>query len=1245
MNRIPYKNADAVKRLEQLLQQRILVLDGAMGTMIQEHKLEEEDFRGERFADHASSLKGNNDLLTLTRPDIIAAIHRNFLESGADIIETNTFNATSISQADYGTESLAEELNFESAVLARTVVDGFMAEHPDRPCFVLGSLGPTNRTASLSPDVNRPEYRNISFADLRDAYAEAARGLVRGGSDLLVVETVFDTLNCKAALFGIGQLFEELGYRLPVMISGTIIDASGRTLSGQTVEAFWYSIRHVKPFSIGLNCALGAAEIRPWIQELARVADCPVSLYPNAGLPNELGEYDDTPGQMAGLLGDFAAEGLLNLVGGCCGTRPEHIAAIRAATGSAQPRNIPTQKAWCRLSGLEPLTITPELNFLNIGERTNVTGSAVFRRLIQNDDYPAALDVARQQVENGAQIIDINMDEGLLDGPQAMTTFLKLIASEPDIARVPVMIDSSRWEVLEAGLQCLQGKGVVNSISMKEGEQPFIEQARKVLQYGAAVIVMAFDEAGQADSLERRVEICKRAWKILTEEVGFPPQDIIFDPNIFAVATGIAEHNSYGLDFIEATRQIKQACPGALISGGLSNISFSFRGQDRIREAIHSVFLYHAIQAGLDMAIVNAGQLEIYDEIDPRLREAVEDVVLNRSPDATEVLLGIAQEFQGGGKQQVVDDQWRQLPVNQRLSHALVKGINSHVEEDTEEARQLAERALDVIEGPLMDGMNVVGDLFGAGKMFLPQVVKSARVMKQAVAVLEPHIEAEKRRDNQENRGQSSGATPTPSGRGHIVMATVKGDVHDIGKNIVGVVLRCNNFDVTDLGVMVPGENIISRARELDADIIGLSGLITPSLEEMRTVAAEMKRQGLQQPLMIGGATTSPMHTALKIEPEYDNGVFWVKDASRAVGVARKLINPESRQKLQEQTAAEFATLRERRAGGSRRKPPVSLQQARSNRLAIDWSAGAPPLPAEPGLHVLENYPLENLVDYIDWTPFFRTWELAGRYPAILEDPVVGESASGLYQDARDMLDSIIREGWLQARAVVGLYPAASRGDDVVLFQDDEHGEELETLLFLRQQRAKAEGKASRSLADYVAPEASGVSDHIGLFAVTAGLGIETKLAEFEAAHDDYHAILLKALADRLAEAFAEHLHQLVRKDLWAYDRDESLDNAALISEAYRGIRPAPGYPSCPDHSEKEKIFRLLDAPGNAGMTLTSGYAMLPTAAVCGYYFAHPEAEYFVLGPVMPDQLEDYAQRRNCSVEDVRRLLPANLAD
>jgi 5-methyltetrahydrofolate--homocysteine methyltransferase len=1199
MNEIPYKNPDNVRRLEHLLAGRIMVLDGAMGTMIQGYDLDEGDFRGDRFTDHSLPLKGNNDILSLTRPEVIAEIHRAFLDAGADVVSTNTFNATAISQADYGSDNLAEELNFASATLARRVVDEFMTQHPDREAFVLGALGPTNRTASLSPDVNRPEYRNINFEQLRDAYAEAARGLVNGGADLLVVETVFDTLNCKAALFGIGNVFEELDCRLPVLVSGTIVDASGRTLSGQTVEAFWHSIRHAKPFAVGLNCALGAAEIRPWIRELARVADCPVSLYPNAGLPNELGEYDDTPEKMAGLLHDFANEGLLNLVGGCCGTRPEHIAAIAEAVEGARPRTVPEREAFCRLSGLEPLTITPELNFVNIGERTNVTGSAIFRRLIQNDDYPAALDVARQQVENGAQIIDVNMDEGLLDGPRAMTTFLNLIASEPDIARVPVMIDSSRWEVIEAGLQCLQGKGVVNSISLKEGVEPFMEQARKVLRYGAAVIVMAFDENGQADTLERRVAICQRAWKILTEDVGFPPQDVIFDPNIFAVATGISEHDSYGVDFIEATRRIKAACPGAMISGGLSNISFSFRGQDRIREAIHSVFLYHAIRAGLDMAIVNAGQLDIYDEIDPKLREAVEDVVLNRSPGATESLLTIAQEFQGGAKKQEQDESWRELPVHERLAHALVKGINTHVEEDTEEARQQANRALDVIEGPLMDGMNVVGDLFGAGKMFLPQVVKSARVMKQAVAVLVPYIEEEKRRTGDKS-----------SSRGHIVMATVKGDVHDIGKNIVGVVLRCNNFEVTDLGVMVPGENIIAKAREVDADIIGLSGLITPSLEEMRQVAAEMQRQGLEQPLMIGGATTSPMHTALKIEPEYDNGVFWVKDASRAVGVASKLISPQDRSELQAATAEEFAALRERRSGASKRKPPVRLAEARANRLQLDWSAFKPTFPASPGLHVLDDYPLENLVPYIDWTPFFRTWELAGKFPEILDDPVVGETASGLYRDAGDMLDRIVSEGWLQANAVFGLYPAASSGDDVVLFTNESRDEELETLNFLRQQRAKAKGRSNRCLADYIAPAESGAEDWAGLFAVTAGLGIEEKLAEFEAAHDDYHAILLKALADRLAEAFAEHLHQRVRREFWGYAREESLDNEELILEAYRGIRPAPGYPACPEHSEKEKIFRLLDA-----------------------------------GPVLDDQLEDYAARKGCTVDELKRLIPMNLAN
>jgi 5-methyltetrahydrofolate--homocysteine methyltransferase len=1232
MMTLPYKDPDQVMRLEQQLADRILVFDGAMGTMIQAHQLEETDFRGKRFADHQALLKGNNDLLSLTRPDLILDIHRSFLEAGADFIETNTFNATRISQADYGTESLVREINRESAVLARTAVDEYRAGGVERECFVLGALGPTNRTASLSPDVNRPEYRNTSFDQLRHAYVEAALGLVEGGADLLIVETVFDTLNCKAALFGVAETFDALGYRLPVIISGTIVDASGRTLSGQTVEAFWISIRHTRPFAVGLNCALGATEIRPWIKELARVADCPVSLYPNAGLPNELGDYDDTPEHMAQVLADFAQQGLLNLVGGCCGTTPQHITAIVEAVRDKAPRALPDRPTWCRLSGLEPFTFTPELNFVNIGERTNVTGSALFRRLIQQDDYSAALDVARQQVENGAQIIDVNMDEGLLDGPQAMTTFLNLIASEPDIARVPVMVDSSRWDVLEAGLKCLQGKGVVNSISLKEGEGPFIEQARAVLRYGAAVIVMAFDEQGQADTVERRVAVCRRAWDILTAEVGFPPEDIIFDPNIFAIATGMAEHNSYAVDFIEATRKIKVACPGALVSGGLSNISFSFRGQDRIREAIHSVFLYHAIKSGLDMAIVNAGQLEIYDEIDPRLRTAVENVVLNRTEDATEHLLELAQEFQGSREQDTGEEEWRLLPVHDRLVHALVKGINSHVEDDTEEARRNSKRALDVIEGPLMDGMNVVGDLFGAGKMFLPQVVKSARVMKQAVAVLIPHIEEEKRRTGETSRNQ-----------GHIVMATVKGDVHDIGKNIVGVVLRCNNFEVTDLGVMVPAEKIIATALELDADIIGLSGLITPSLEEMRLVAAEMKSQGLEKPLMIGGATTSPMHTALRIEPEYDNGVVWVKDASRAVGVARQLIDPAHRKQLQAKTADEYQALRDRRSGRSKRKPPVSLEQARANRQRIDWHSEQPERPAHPGVHVLDDYPIGELVEFIDWTPFFQTWELAGRYPDILRDSIVGETATSLYADAREMLEAIVQEKWLQARAVFGVFPAAAAGDDVRLFTDDRRDTVLTTLNFLRQQRPKAEGRANRCLADYVAPLESGLEDHAGLFAVTAGLGIQKKLDEFEAEHDDYRAILLKALADRLAEAFAERLHQRVRQEFWAYAAGESLTAEELIRERYRGIRPAPGYPACPDHSEKEKIFAVLDAPGKAGMELTSGYSMLPAASVCGYYFAHPQAEYFVLGPVLPDQLADYAKRKDCSVDQVRRLLPSNL--
>ncbi len=1232
MQPLPYRNPEQAAALSIALADRILVFDGAMGTMIQDRGLDESDFRGERFAAHPISLKGNNDLLSLTRPELIGAIHNGFLEAGAELIETNTFNANAVSQADYGTQSLVREMNRSSAAIARSAVDAYLATWPLRSAWVAGALGPTNRTASLSPDVNHPEFRNIDFDELRAAYAEAAAGLIEGGADLLVVETVFDTLNCKAALFGVAETFEQLGFRLPLLVSGTIVDASGRTLSGQTVEAFWNSIRHARPFAVGLNCALGAKEIRPWIQELARVADCPVSLYPNAGLPNELGQYDDTPEHMARLLGEFADQGLLNLVGGCCGATPTHIAAIAEAVRGKAPRSIPRRPQHCRLSGLEPFTFRPELNFVNVGERTNVTGSAIFRRLIQADDFAGALEVARQQVENGAQIIDVNMDEGLLDGPRAMTTFLNLIASEPDIARVPVMIDSSRWDVLEAGLKCLQGKGVVNSISLKEGEAAFVAQARRVLRYGAAVIVMAFDESGQADTLERRVAVCRRAWRILTEEVGFPPEDVIFDPNIFAIATGISEHNRYAVDFIEAIRQIKRHCAGALVSGGLSNISFSFRGQDRIREAIHSVFLYHAIRAGLDMAIVNAGQLEIYDQIDPRLRDAVEDVVLDRTEDATDQLLALANEFQGSGRREESDASWRALPVHERLVHALVKGINSHIEADTEEARRSARMALDVIEGPLMDGMNVVGDLFGAGKMFLPQVVKSARVMKQAVAVLVPHIEEEKRRSGQAVKSQ-----------GHIVMATVKGDVHDIGKNIVGVVLRCNNFEVTDLGVMAPVEKILSTARDIGADIIGLSGLITPSLEEMRVVAAEMRLQGMTQPLMIGGATTSPMHTALRIEPEYANGVVWVKDASRAVGVARQLIDPEARLRLQRQTAEEYRAMRERREAGSRRQPPVSLAAARANRFTVDWAAEPPSVPRQPGLQVLDDYPLSKLVDFIDWTPFFQTWELSGRYPDILDDPVVGEAASSLFADAREMLDLIVAENWLQARAVFGIFPAAAEGDDVLLYADDSRSEVRETLCFLRQQRAKARGRANRCLADYVAPADSGLCDHIGLFAVTAGIGIESRLRQFEAAHDDYRAILLKALADRLAEAFAEHLHQRVRREFWGYSEEEDLDNAALIAEAYSGIRPAPGYPACPDHSEKSKLFRLLDASANTGMELTSGYAMLPAASVSGYYFAHPRSEYFVLGPILPDQLEDFAMRKGCSLEEVRRLLPGNL--
>ncbi|HKJ18084.1 MAG TPA: methionine synthase [Xanthomonadales bacterium] len=1234
MLNFPWKSPGKVDQLRVMLEKRILVTDGAMGTMIQACNLDEDDFRGERFASHPTPLKGNNDLLCLTRPDIVTRIHNKFLDAGAEIIETNTFTSTAPAQADYGTQNLVYELNNRGAALALEAIDSRKESDQGKHCFVMGALGPTNRTASLSPDVNRPEYRNTSFSELRETYAEAARGLFEGGADILAVETVFDTLNCKAALAGIFDVFEEKEARLPVIVSGTIIDASGRTLSGQTVEAFWNSIRHSKPLAVGLNCALGALEIRPWIQELSRIADCPVILYPNAGLPNELGEYDDTPDNMAGLLGDFAEQGLFNIVGGCCGTTPAHIAAIASAVKDVRPRTIPVVARNCRLSGLEPLNLTSDLNFVNVGERTNVTGSARFRRLIQADDFEAALDVARDQVENGAQIIDVNMDEGLLDGPFAMRTFLNCIASEPDIARVPVMIDSSRWDVIEAGLECIQGKGIVNSISLKEGEEPFVEQARAILGFGAAVIVMAFDEKGQADNVDRRVAICQRAWKILTETVGFPPEDIIFDPNIFAIATGIPEHNRYGLDYIEATTEIKKHCPGAMISGGVSNISFSFRGQNKVREAIHSVFLYHAIHAGMDMGIVNAGQLEVYDEIEPELRKAVEDVVLDADPEAAERLLKIAQKFQGGNEREARDESWREAEVNQRLVHALVKGNNSYIEQDTEEARQTSDRALDVIEGPLMEGMNLVGDLFGDGRMFLPQVVKSARVMKQAVAVLIPHIEEEKKRDGDQS-----------SSKGHVIMATVKGDVHDIGKNIVAVVLRCNNFEVTDLGVMVPGETILNEASKHNADIVGLSGLITPSLEEMRLVAAEMKHRGMNQPLLIGGATTSRVHTALRIEPEYDQGVFWVKDASRAVGVVRKLIGTETRAALHRETRKDYQALRDRRSGSSKRKPPIGLKESRRRAAKLTWNESTVVQPSMSGVRVFDSINLAELSDLIDWTPFFQAWELSGRYPEILKDDVVGKAATSLYDDARQMLDSIISEEWLAAKAVTGIFPAASSGDDVFLYESDKRSSVLETLCFLRQQKARPEGKPQQSLADFVSPVEDTTNDHIGLFAVTAGIGIEPWLQKFEAQHDDYSAILLKALADRLAEALAEYMHRKVRKELWGYARDEDLDNRQLIKEAYQGIRPAPGYPACPDHSEKTKIFSLLDAEQSIGMRLTESYAMWPAASVSGYYFAHPESRYFVLGPVLPDQIEDYAARKGLDPDTVRKLLPANLHD
>jgi 5-methyltetrahydrofolate--homocysteine methyltransferase len=1220
---------ERVKRLKGLLDERIVFLDGAMGTMIQQHKLDERAFRGDRFRAHGKDLKGNNDILVLTKPDVISGIHRDYLEAGADIIETNTFNSSAISQADYGTEALVPEINYRAARIARETADQF-AHAAGRPAFVAGALGPTSRMASLSPDVNDPGYRSVTFDDLVTTYKEAGRALLMGGVDLLLIETIFDVLNAKAAIYAAQSLFDELAIEVPLIISGTISDASGRLLSGQTTEAFWNSIRHSKPLAVGLNCALGATQLRQYIADLSNIADTYVSAYPNAGLPNAFGEYDETAEETAQILRDFASSGLLNIVGGCCGTTPQHIRLMSEGLRQFPRRTVPVIAPKCRLSGLEPLNIDEETLFVNVGERTNVTGSAKFRKLIEANDYNAALDVARQQVVSGAQMIDVNMDEGMLDSEAAMVRFLHLVAAEPDIARVPVMIDSSKWSVIEAGLKCVQGKAVVNSISLKEGEEAFITHAKKVRSYGAAMVVMAFDEQGQADSIERKLSICKRCYDILTNRAGVSPEDIIFDPNIFAVATGIEEHNGYGLAFIEATRQIKASLPHALVSGGVSNVSFSFRGNDPVREAMHSVFLYHAIAAGMDMGIVNAGQLAIYAEIDPELRDVAEDVILNRRPDATERLLEMAGRFKGeGGAKRQADLQWRSLPVAKRLEHALIKGMDEFIIEDTEEARLTFERPLQVIEGPLMDGMNVVGDLFGSGKMFLPQVVKSARVMKRAVAHLVPFIE----------KGQ--GGEKRSNGR--VVIATVKGDVHDIGKNIVSVVLQCNNFEVVDLGVMVPSDKILDAARRENADYIGLSGLITPSLDEMVNVAREMQRQGFVIPLLIGGATTSPAHTSVKIAPQYKSPVIYVKDASRSVGVCQTLSTPTSRAEFLLKISEDHEKRREQHAGKKVKAPEYSIGQARANRRRIDWAGYSPAQPRAPGITVFDNYPLKELLGYIDWMPFFNAWEFTGKFPDVLSDPVKGEAASNLYADARRMLKQVISESWLKARAVVGLFPANSVGDDVEVYADENRNEVIATLSFLRQQKGKPPGQPHECLADYIAPKSSGVRDHIGGFAVTAGLGIEEHIERFERGHDDYSSIMLKALADRFAEAGAEHFHERVRREHWGYAAQESLTNVQLIREEYKGIRPAPGYPACPDHTEKAKLFKLLDAEKNTGIKLTESFAMFPTAAVSGWYFSHPDVRYFGIGKIDKDQVEDYAARKGMELREMERWLSPNL--
>lgn len=1221
--------SNKIDALKQQLAQRIMVLDGGMGTMIQSYKLEEEDYRGSRFADWPCDLKGNNDLLVLSKPAVIREIHDAYLAAGADILETNTFNATSIAMADYQMESLSAEINFEAARLARACADAWTAKTPDRPRYVAGVLGPTNRTCSISPDVNDPAYRNVTFNQLVEAYRESTRALVEGGSDIIMIETVFDTLNAKAAIYAVQTEMEALGVALPLMISGTITDASGRTLSGQTTEAFYNSLRHAEPLSFGLNCALGPDELRQYVAELSRIAEGYVTAHPNAGLPNAFGEYDLDAEVMAQQIGEWATAGFLNIIGGCCGTTPQHIAAMVAAVEGVAPRQLPTIPVACRLSGLEPLNITAESLFVNVGERTNVTGSAKFKRLIKEEKYNEALEVALQQVQSGAQIIDINMDEGMLDAEAAMVRFLNLIAGEPDIARVPIMIDSSKWEVIEKGLQCIQGKGIVNSISMKEGEAAFIHHARQVRRYGAAMVVMAFDEVGQADTRARKIEICRRAYRILTEQVGFPPEDIIFDPNIFAVATGIDEHNNYAMDFIGACEDIKRELPHAMISGGVSNVSFSFRGNDPVREAIHAVFLYYAIRKGMDMGIVNAGQLAIYDDLPAELREAVEDVILNRRDDGTERLLALAEKYRGGksdGSQEKQLAEWRSWDVVKRLEYSLVKGITEFIEQDTEEARQQVPRPIEVIEGPLMSGMNVVGDLFGEGKMFLPQVVKSARVMKQAVAYLEPFIEASK------EAGRSNGK---------IVLATVKGDVHDIGKNIVGVVLQCNNYEIIDLGVMVPGEKILKTAREVNADIIGLSGLITPSLDEMVNMAKEMERQGFTLPLLIGGATTSKAHTAVKIEQHYSGPTVYVQNASRTVGVVSSLLSATLKEDFVARTRKEYETVRIQHARKKPRTPPVSLQAARDNATSIDWESYTPPVPHRPGVSQVEAS-IETLRNYIDWTPFFMTWSLAGKYPRIMEDEVVGEEAQRLFADANAMLDRLSQQSLLKPRGVVGIFPANRVGDDIHLYSDERRDEILCVSHHLRQQTEKTDF-ANYCLADFVAPKSSGKADYLGAFAVTGGLEEDALAEAYDRQHDDYNKIMVKALADRLAEAFAEYLHERVRKVIWGFAPNENLSNEELIRENYQGIRPAPGYPACPEHTEKAAIWRLLAVEQQTGMKLTESFAMWPGASVSGWYFSHPDSRYFAVAQIQRDQVEDYAARKGMSVTEVERWLAPNL--